>query len=115
MHPPVSQPNAHAALTQVVVASASIDATDTRLEPDAAAVAGWPDDRPDHLRAQRSTNKASRNSGGRAAAGAAWRAGQVPGVAGAARFGRCELGRHCLSENDRSRFAQSRNGRSVAS
>src|SRR4029077_13475082 len=40
---------AHAALTQVVVSSASIDGTDARLESDATAVAGRPNDRPDHL------------------------------------------------------------------
>ena len=83
MRLPVSQPKRPcSSSTQVVVAPASIDGTDARLEPHATAVAGRPNDRPDHLRTERRTNKAGRNCGGRAAARAARRAGQVPGVAG---------------------------------
>src|SRR6267378_1721304 len=57
--------HAGAALAEVIVAPAAVDPADARLKPDAAAEAGGPQDRADHLRPERRRHHAAgdRSSG----------------------------------------------------
>ena len=96
------------------MAAAAIDRADRRLEAEAAAETRWPQDRPEHLRADPDADRADSDRGRGAAARAAGRAGQVPRIARGARLHPGEFGRHRLAEDQCARVAQSRDAGGVA-
>ena len=106
--------HAGAALAEVVEAAAAIKPADARLEADAAAKAGGPQDRPHDLCAEGRGHHAASHRGGGAAARSARGALPVPRIARSARLGRGKLGRHDLPEDYRTGLAQCRDAGAVA-
>ena len=97
-----------AALALVVVAAFAVERADRRLEADAAAEARGPQRRADHLGAEARADHAARDGGGGAAARAARRVLEIPGIARAARLGSGKFGGNGLAHNDGACGAQCR-------
>src|SRR4029077_21289618 len=91
-----------AALAEIIVAAAAVEAADAGLVPDAAAKARRTDDRADHLGPECGRHHAAATGGGGAAARPAGGARRVPRIARAAeRLARGEFGGDGLAEDRR--------------
>ena len=96
-----------AALAEVIVRAAAVDRADARLEADRAAEARRPQDRADHLGAERGRHHAGADRGGRAARRAARRALGIVRVLGLVpRMGGGEFGGRGLADDDGAGFAE---------
>src|SRR5579871_1593371 len=103
-----------AALTQPVVAAASIQAAEAGLEAKRAAVARGTQDRADYLSSQRGRHHPDGDRGCGPAARSAGRARKVPGIAGATGLSRGELCGDRFADDHGASLARRSHGCSVA-